>query len=789
MLEQSHSMIHSALQRVLQSIKIEPSLQKKLILTAWPLARLRLPIVEELEIGIFGWRPVSKSYSTRFAVRIDGLGVVPTHTVVSFIFSPPFWGGVCVISGNVIINRIEMVQVPRHIIEFYTLVQKVIDSRTETVPLSRHARHTKKNELVYTFMRHPDSKKGPEAKTELILDTLHIKDYFKSIQQQLYDCRIDDVGTKPKRKKESAIVQECFPPPTRLVGITTINEDKIPIATVEEYYMSMVSKWREFDYQSIDGNAFTNLPIIPKIVPVSKLNPLQEEFVSAIKTSNTFNVFALTGPAGSGKTKCLDAVSDQPVLYVTIKGQLVQEVNHQCIVGVGITWAKLWMILLKLNFHQWLTLSNVLSQIAPNEVDVITSSLEFDILELPGGEQIREFKIIYIDEFTMITYGEAAIMINLLRKLDVPLSVVFVGDPAQIPPIQASIENNSRQILNLCTREFKLVQSMRFVDPQYGDIMSKMRQMILENGQFSILIDLIRSVYGKKIALCPQLKIEIYYPQEPFPTVKLTNRPGNIAPLKKGGCTGGSKCGRKRKLLELIVPKNLESPQFANNSIANARECLEWIEKYGPRINSFMCFHMTNLNVHINSLEYSRALEQLCGANVYYVKFFTLLIVNGTPTPFFGNIQSDRIQVLPLVVGLEYRFRATNTIIKNGSKLTLVHVEIEKDICKYLIMVDEYKVFFKVVPCSFPLPLMCSSRANYTANYTPEVLGLTAAALTYKIFGFPLTLASVGNIYQSQGSTLANRKLFINLTGCSAEEIYVALSRCTEVGQIEVIIL
>ncbi|CAH2109207.1 unnamed protein product [Euphydryas editha] len=201
---------------------------------------------------------------------------------------------------------------------------------------------------------------------------------------------------------------------------------------------------------------------------------------------------------------------------------------------------------------------------------------------------------------------------------------------------------------------------------------------------------------------------------------------------------------------------------------------------------------MTNLNVHLGALAYSRALHQICGAPVMYAKIFTVVQTKTKKRPFFGMYNSDRIQLLPLIVGHEYIFMESGTIIKRGAKVTLVYVDRsgeDDNKCQFVIVVDEYRVFYKVSMRHFNLPLLCSSRRNYLSNYPPEQVDAMRSSTLYEVYGFPLSLACFSNIYQSQGATISDQVVFLNLTGCTSNEIYVGMSRCRSLEQIEQIIL
>lgn len=613
----------------------------------------------------------------------------------------------------------------------------------------------------------------------------------------------------------------------------------VPICTDDDFFFAMVTKWRGYDYASVyihskgsnnnngdntnnnnnnandDNNPFptpspetddlnnvkdlhTNLPQLPHIAPIERLSDEQLEFTTYVtdllagSVLRGMRVLALTGPAGAGKTKCLDALKNFPSLYVTCKGQLVQDINRSCHVTAAMTWAKLGITLTGLSYVQWILFAETVSCIIPAMRSAIFKGAAFTNLPLASKftHLLHEFKIIYIDEFSMLNYGEVVLVLELLKKYNVNAIVVLVGDPAQIPPIRCPLgEENAQYVIQLAEREFVLKRAMRFVSEEHARTMHEFRSLLLKRVGVSKLAEFVDRTFSNKLALYPRFDLPLFYPKEPPPKVTLQQTPGGAASILENGTRFESKTP---PIIDFMLSQQNQKPKWTNFYIKNAAECLDWIDRYQHAINSFVCYHVTNLNVHLGALSFSRALHEVCGVPVKYAKIFTIIQTLEDRRPFFGVYQTDRVQLLPLIVGHQYYFMDSASIIKRGAKLILVHVEVEEgnaDKCKFLIMLDEYRVFFKISPTLFNLPLFCSNHKNYTANYPKEVLDSLKGDRMFEVYGFPLMLSCFSNIYQSQGATIAHQDVYLNLSGCSGAEMYVGLSRCKRAEQIKSIIL
>ncbi|CAH2109208.1 unnamed protein product [Euphydryas editha] len=364
-----------------------------------------------------------------------------------------------------------------------------------------------------------------------------------------------------------------------------------PITTDAEYYWAIVTKWRGFDHGSIhlrsidyagddlvgfesDSTASStsgtnerkityeyeflettdaeervpglhlNLPKLKTIPDIKTLTTEQAAFTSYVRKilstgggPKRLHVLSLTGPAGSGKTKCLDVLQDYNTLYVACKGQLVQDINQSCRVSMAVTWAKFGITLMGLSFFQWMNIAEAASNITPASRRNIFRTQQF--YNLPSGPLAhlitKEFQIIYIDEFSMISYGEITLLLELLTLFKSRLIVVLVGDPAQMPPIRShlGIENASLILKDWVEREFRLHIPMRFTEKSHADNMDKLRKIVLQKESPASVHEFVERHFVDRIALCPRFNVTIYYPSEPCPPLQFIERSKNESILVK----------------------------------------------------------------------------------------------------------------------------------------------------------------------------------------------------------------------------------------------------------------
>lgn len=897
-------------------------------MAAIPLRDLHLFYAQQLDDNLVCWWSAPKKYAHLIRVRIDKVFGEWTsrssfflhRTVSHFVFCPAprrtasahrrvaVWAGICVYTGHLLSGVMTTITQYN---TFQSVVAQECDKYEQRYLYTSRTGNCHRR-VIYQFNVKSDSRtaarnthEGGGGATTMQLGPSFesFRDEYVRRKARIIDCRISVLNIE---RQEAAAAEDPSPPakkrrlPRRMLNfapnraheclrptlkgankdslnyILCVNKEplksaaattkkKIPIRTDDDFYWSIITKWRGFDYDSLTlrpaaiqpaegpsssqnsppqppsmcadtsnvnensgvleetavaaataSAVHTNLPQLQEIACTHQLNKEQLEFTTYIDASvaemkkNTskgggggVRIVALTGPAGSGKTKCLDWLRQHSILYVTCKGQLVQDINQSCHVDGAMTWAKLNITLTGLSFINWVMLGDALSQISPEAADAIFESEAF--VSLPVSEKteylVSQFNVVYIDEFSMLSYGEVRFVVELLKKHNANIILVFVGDPAQIPPIRGQLgDDNAHHILTLAEREFQLKYAMRFTDNRHALLMDDIRTRILQGMTASKVATFIETKLYHKIALCPRFDIPLFYPEEPCPTLRLIAVDPS-APLVNDGKYHKSEL--PQQLVDFMVAQQNQKRVFTDFYIENALECLAWVDEYVPRINSFICYHMTNLNVHLGALAYSRALDELCGAPVVYSKIFTVVQTPQERSPFFGTYRSDRIQLLPLIVGHQYICMDLGAIVKRGSKLTLVHIEMNgsssddggtkdadsDDKCKFLIMVDSYRVFYKISQKLYTLPLLCSNRNHYMSNYPPELENIMRNNVMYEVYGFPLMLANFSNIYQSQGVTIADQTVYLNLGGCSGPEMYVGLSRCRDEKQIQSIII
>lgn len=631
------------------------------------------------------------------------------------------------------------------------------------------------------------------------------RDYLSGDEVVILDPRPAELPSEPPAKKRRAVQIKNLAPAEapewvhpRIKGASPGQCDGgVPILCDQDYYWAAVTKWRSFNTESVVfgdvDNRHTNLPLLAKIP--RNMDPIAEqiEFCSFVLDTvraglTGVRVVALTGPAGSGKTVCLDRLRELNILYVAVKGQLVQDINKMCEVSTAITWAKLGLTITGMSYYQWIMFTENLTQVTPEMTDSIFTEAVCDKFTVPEKALylLATYQVLYIDEFSMINYGEMVFVLTILRKLGAKMLVVLVGDPAQIPPIKSNFElENAKYMMRLAERNFELHRQVRFGERDHATLMERIRNLVLAEDSFGKLVFLVEKRFKDLIPLGARFDIPIYYPEELCPQLR-TEMAIEGVPLMQNERESVVPSG----LIDLILSHKYHPVHFADFSITNAEECFAWLDKYHGLINNFVVYNMTNLNTHRGALLYAKALHQMCGAPVYFCKMFTQVQTGAEKRPFFGEYGTDRVQLLPLIVGHDYFFMGSGTIIKKWSRVTLVHVAVgEGGRCRFVIVVDQYRVFFKINILSFNMPLFCSSRANYTSNF-PETLQRAAGIrLVFEMYGIPLMLACFSNIYQSQGATIKDKSVYLNLRGCTPAAMYVGLSRCCQMSQIKSVIL
>jgi energy-coupling factor transporter ATP-binding protein EcfA2 len=180
---------------------------------------------------------------------------------------------------------------------------------------------------------------------------------------------------------------------------------------------------------------------IPEILPGIALSPEQWSALQAIESflQSASKLYLLTGYAGTGKTTLLQALitrlrsqGDQRSVVLTAFSNKATKVLK--------TMAAQWQLEVDcLTCCKLLGLKPV--------IDTGTGEQLFE----PVSDQLNQmsdYRLVVVDECSMINKEMWKLLVNAVSRLDIATQMLFVGDPAQLPPVNESESCCFQQIIH-----------------------------------------------------------------------------------------------------------------------------------------------------------------------------------------------------------------------------------------------------------------------------------------------------------------------------------------------------
>ncbi|MEM8615256.1 MAG: AAA family ATPase, partial [Cyanobacteria bacterium P01_H01_bin.105] len=168
---------------------------------------------------------------------------------------------------------------------------------------------------------------------------------------------------------------------------------------------------------------------IPEILPGIELSEEQWEALQAIEEflQSPSKLYLLTGYAGTGKTTLLQAL----VTYLR---------NQDC------DWP---IVLTAFSNKATKVLKTMSAQWDVKDVESVTCCRLLGlkpVIDTGSGEQIfksvsdqhnqvPDYRLVIVDECSMINQEMWKLLVEAISRLDIPTQMLFVGDPAQLPPV------------------------------------------------------------------------------------------------------------------------------------------------------------------------------------------------------------------------------------------------------------------------------------------------------------------------------------------------------------------
>ncbi|XP_043462425.1 uncharacterized protein LOC122498650 [Leptopilina heterotoma] len=521
------------------------------------------------------------------------------------------------------------------------------------------------------------------------------------------------------------------------------------------------------------------------------------EKIVGLSLENDFSVVALVGPAGTGKTICLKQFVEKQHLfsYITSQNNLLQDATIK--LGLNskrvFTLCRFIMNLFDLNFYEQCTFNNritgyqvqnfpLLFNELPVSVKFVKSLFSTNNLE---HEDVTSTFIsgnytlfLCLDEFSMISYN---ILQTLLKGLEHAVKslntndniyksvVILSGDCHQIQPIYTmknSLERqekliyesetktletrysyqyisiNCRKILNLVNEKIFFFQQLRNKDERYHQFLNRI--LISKKWQLEII-----NYFNRR---CLQNRIDLHYP--------ITS--------------------------VFDLSRKTQSPL----------QLTKWYRHHAPHFNSFNYFTWCNVDAHFINMSVFYAIYRTYFSKQQ--KETTNFQPRLAPIYFYSNSDFhngyyDRVRLpfLPLILGMTYKLliNKANTLCR-GQLLTLLKID---DSCGgVLTCIDRSEKIYKVMPTFFTMNLFCEDVSHFVFQNIEKIAINNehyARMQKYgKLFGYPMQLVCGDTVRGSIGITV-DSDLYINLSGCSLEEIYVILSRTTDERKIKAVLV
>lgn len=550
-------------------------------------------------------------------------------------------------------------------------------------------------------------------------------------------------------------------------------------------------------------------------------------------------VYLIKGSAGTGKTFILNAVNENaPVFYTTIKGSLVQYAGLNCDAH-GATFCKILCTLFNMNFYQVRYMQDVIEKLPFHIIDDLVSKINFSTYPF-STVLVRKKLCLFVDEYSMLSAPLFYFFFKCLKNLYAhkskasKLLILLVGDPNQIKPIKSIYLENSIKMESLCTKVLELTESKRMVDPQYVKLLKNILCSDYANKHLmqSFLYREFPSICNASTQMEYTIPLEVYdtYPFN-FKTDKgiikdmsfeklVTFTPqtwqqkmeAEIARKEAAAAAATTSYKRTKKATKKLSNSNeIASKDMQYNIQSNNLDLLlstpnqmclstsgKMLKLREKQVRSFLYPHKTkhldkvlqwwisnksNFNETIMLSRTNRIVHQ---TNILvYIKYhkemtrylkdkkskhlirFSRIYYHDTiysEWTFIKPNSEDNMYILPLIVGLKYILLTTIDNLRNGDEIYLVGF-VDKPKAG-LLMVTETNQLFILFPTSFEMRLF--------KNET--------------LFGFPICMAAASNIFNSQGKTMLQSDIYIDIQGCNQSEVFVALSRPKELRQIKAIL-
>lgn len=327
------------------------------------------------------------------------------------------------------------------------------------------------------------------------------------------------------------------------------------------------------------------------------------------------------------------------------------------------------------------------------------------------------------------------------------LDIVLLGDPYQLPPIQYRYEANNFLVRDLVDCVYQLTVTCRFSTSRYAALMDKVR-----------VAPSTRAIYGHLASYMPaevwadRTVVKFTYPfDDPMPACRFTDNGADVSRF----------CGEV----------------FADFALINKAEITEWLARWHTAVNDTLFLARRNLSVHRLCMTYAHLIHSHSTASVEFVPIrFVAHNQRGERFTIFSLFKQDCAPLLPLIRGADYIFLQNDRACKRGEILTYLGRNKER-----LVLRDARGLLVNVQPQLFQMRLFCSNKYVYLSALDPDTRKKYGSTMTSReLYGYPLQLAIAQNIYQCQGRTYTNKKLYINANKTTKEETYVALSRVVD---------
>lgn len=489
------------------------------------------------------------------------------------------------------------------------------------------------------------------------------------------------------------------------------------------------------------------------IKPTETQAAILEHLARSAADSSTYGTTILVeGPGGSGKSQLIEFFQEagRRVLYCTVKNSLCRHMANtfDC---RSMTFASLFLSLFGLRVYEGLY--NFQPTVNGLELDSVQA-----LFDAAREVQLTatwcfppDIDILVIDEYSTLAVSMLKLVLLRLRhgreSAKRRLDIVLLGDPYQLPPIQYRYEANNFLVRDLVDCVFQLTVTCRFSNPQYAALMEKVR-----------VAPSTRAIYRHLVSYMPtkvwaeRSVVELTYPfDDPMPACRFTNNGADVSPFS--------------------------GEVFADFALINKAEITEWLARWHTVINDTLFLARRNLSVHRLCMTYAHLIHSHSTDSVEFVPIrFVAHNQRGERFTIFSFFKRDCAPLLPLIRGADYIFLQNDKACKKGEILTYLGRNDER-----LVLRDARGLLVSVQPQLFQMRLFCSNKYVYLNALDPHTRKKYGSTMTAReLYGYPLQLAVAQNIYQCQGRTYTNKKLYINANKTTKEETYVALSRVVD---------